>query len=518
MRFTTVATGTYATTKVTRASRPLQAYGYAWRRANDRLFAKTTCSAFTLELEAEISDMVPKHVKIRSIRRGSRTGVATYAAAYRAGESIVDDRTGNLYKYAWRKDVVYNRIVLPKKFSGNTELNWARHRSTLWNRVEQAEHKKNSRVAREFIVLLPSELSVEQRVNLTHNFAQAIADRYQNAVDFAIHEPRLGRSENHHAHLLATTRELTPGGLGAKTGIEVVREPDKISYAAVHRQQYRKVHELWADYFDKALQEADITPRDSRSSFKDQIIDIETNFGKWAEYRRAMRAQGVDMKQIAREDGRATRLTASERELVSQRKREIRLKEKAELEQKQERYRENRRAKSEARTPEQVQEARRAKREAARARFRALPEEQKEEVRRRRRELHSARSLRKIAREAQRRHERYEENAETIKQKAREHYSRNQEAEVARARQRRKDESERRKAREPSGEHVSQSSVREQVQPAAVIQPARPPSAIEIRHQAVKNWLRMKQQEREQTPAAVQEKGPVRGRDDDFTR
>ncbi|OXC78242.1 Conjugal transfer protein traA [Caballeronia sordidicola] len=44
-------------------------------------------------------------------------------------------------------------------------------------------------MAREVEVALPAELSSEQRLVLTREFAQHLADRYGVAVDFAIHSP-----------------------------------------------------------------------------------------------------------------------------------------------------------------------------------------------------------------------------------------------------------------------------------------------------------------------------------------
>jgi hypothetical protein len=99
--------------------------------------------------------VVQAYLKIHTVRRGNRRGVATYAAAYRAGENIDDERTGNLYKYAWRKDVGHTEIVLPAQFARSKDLNWARDRATLWNAVEHAEHRKDSKVARKRVAVAP---------------------------------------------------------------------------------------------------------------------------------------------------------------------------------------------------------------------------------------------------------------------------------------------------------------------------------------------------------------------------
>ena len=156
--------------------------------------------------------MVSRYFKFHTIRRGTRAGVATYAAAYRAGDTLLDERTGNLYKYAWRQDVRHAEIVLPDRFSQDEEF-WARDRSALWNAAEHAEHQRNARVAREYTVVLPKQLTHQQCVKLSRAFARSVSNRFSVAVDFAIHEPRPGRSTNHHAHFLSTTREITSNGL-----------------------------------------------------------------------------------------------------------------------------------------------------------------------------------------------------------------------------------------------------------------------------------------------------------------
>ena len=88
-------------------------------------------------------------------------------------------------------------------------------REALWNAAERAENRSNSRVAREYELALPHELSKAQRLELVRGFATEIANRHGVAVDFAIHAPhREGDTRNHHAHVLATTRVIEPAGLG----------------------------------------------------------------------------------------------------------------------------------------------------------------------------------------------------------------------------------------------------------------------------------------------------------------
>ncbi len=137
------------------------------------------------------------------------------AAAYRAGAAIHDERAGRTHHYQHRKGVVSSFIVAPADAPENTY-----NRALLWNAAEDAENRKNSRVAREVILALPHELPAPAREALTRDMALWLVERYRVAVDGALHSPVPGDEHdprNHHAHLLFTTREVTKEGLGPKT-------------------------------------------------------------------------------------------------------------------------------------------------------------------------------------------------------------------------------------------------------------------------------------------------------------
>ena len=211
-------------------------------------------------------------LQITSIGRGAGRK-ATAAAAYRAGELIRDERTGERHDFSGRKDVLHREIFLPAHLSG-AETDWAQDRATLWNEAERAEHRGTSRVAREFLVTLPSELSATQRQQLARTFSQELADRYKVAVDLAIHEPRIGGDpRNFHAHLLATTREVTASGLGAKVGLDMNAEQRRRFSLPDHSREFTAVRERWATLTNEALREANIDARiDHRAA---QGIDRE---------------------------------------------------------------------------------------------------------------------------------------------------------------------------------------------------------------------------------------------------
>ena len=147
------------------------------------------------------------HLRATMISR-SQGRSATAAIAYRVAERIEDRRTGLVFDYAARGGVDHTEILAP-----DHAPDWVRDRSELWNRVEEAETRKNSQVAREVRVALPAELTHAQRLELVREFVRSqFVDRGMVA-DIALHAPgRIGDERNHHAHILLTTREVDAEG------------------------------------------------------------------------------------------------------------------------------------------------------------------------------------------------------------------------------------------------------------------------------------------------------------------
>ncbi len=147
------------------------------------------------------------HCEISSISR-AKGHSATAAAAYRAGIRIEDDRLGVIQDYTKRKGVVSFEILAA---SGSPD--WAFDPTRLWNAAEAAETRKNARVAREMEVALPHELTEIQRQLLAREIGQQLVDRYNVAVQIAIHSPdKKSDQRNHHAHILFTSRQIGAHG------------------------------------------------------------------------------------------------------------------------------------------------------------------------------------------------------------------------------------------------------------------------------------------------------------------
>ncbi|MGP8170498.1 MobA/MobL family protein, partial [Rhodoblastus sp.] len=94
------------------------------------------------------------HLSMKPIARSSgRSAVAS--AAYRSGECLTNERDGLTHDFTRRNGVEHSEIVIPQ----GVEADWAKDRSDLWNASEQAENRKDARVAREFEIALPHELN-----------------------------------------------------------------------------------------------------------------------------------------------------------------------------------------------------------------------------------------------------------------------------------------------------------------------------------------------------------------------
>lgn len=91
------------------------------------------------------------HFSVKTISRANGRS-ATAAAAYRAGEKIHDDRTGETFDYTRKSGILVSAIVTPHTV---VTPDWANDRERLWNEAEKAETRINSRVAREAEIALP---------------------------------------------------------------------------------------------------------------------------------------------------------------------------------------------------------------------------------------------------------------------------------------------------------------------------------------------------------------------------
>ena len=210
-----------------------------------------------------INAMAIYHLSVKVVSRSAGRS-ATAAAAYRSGDLIADERTGDTHDYRRRRGVEATAIILP-----DGAPDWAADRSKLWNAAEAAERRKDATVAREFEIALPHEMSADERKQLAMDFARELVKRHGCAADVAIHAPSAeGDQRNHHAHILLTTRRLTPEGLGEKTrelddrktGPQLVTQWRESFASLQNRYLFEGGHEVAVDCRSLEAQGADREP------------------------------------------------------------------------------------------------------------------------------------------------------------------------------------------------------------------------------------------------------------------
>jgi len=197
------------------------------------------------------------HCSVKTVSR-SKGRSATAASAYRAGEKVIDETTGEIHDYTKKMGVVNCQIITPD----DSEIS----RSDLWNLAESTENRKNSTVAREWEIALPVELDQEQQIALANEFGQQLVDKYGVAADVCMHDPdgEHGNS-NPHAHILTTTRVFEAGELGIKTRILDDRKTGSV--------EVKEMRESWADLQNQALENAGSEARVDHRSLKEQGIE-----------------------------------------------------------------------------------------------------------------------------------------------------------------------------------------------------------------------------------------------------
>ncbi len=237
------------------------------------------------------------HLSVKTFSR-AKAQSAVAAAAYRAGERLIDERVGEVKNYRPRGAVLRDegRLILPPGAPA-----WSREK--VWNQAEAAENRKNSTVAREVEVSLPAELDRADRVRLAHDFGKWLSDEYGVAADVQIHEPTPKHDDprNFHSHILLSTRQLTPDGFGQKTRI--------LDDKKTGPEQVELMRKEWADRVNRALEFRGIEERiDHRSNARRGIectptIHVGRGAGaaSRAEFNDSVKALNTELKDLLAE-------------------------------------------------------------------------------------------------------------------------------------------------------------------------------------------------------------------------
>ena len=194
------------------------------------------------------------HINASIVKRSAGHS-AVAAAAYRAGEKLADERTGEVHDYSRRRGVNAAEILAPPDAPA-----WALNRETLWNRVETAERRSDSQVAREIRVAIPTELSRDAGRDLVRDYVKREFVDHGMVADVAWHDED---GPNPHSHILMTMRQIDHEDFGPK----VKAWNDKKTLVGWR--------EAWADCANRALEAHGSPERIDHRTLEAQRIDAE---------------------------------------------------------------------------------------------------------------------------------------------------------------------------------------------------------------------------------------------------
>lgn len=200
---------------------------------------------------------------------------ATASSAYRSAQKIVDKQTGEIHDYTRKQGVIYTEIIPPKTININDI-----DRGDLWNIAEQSEKRKDARVAREFVIAIPHEITRERQIEVAKEFSQYLSDRYEVVADLAIHEPsKEGDDKNVHAHIMITTRKVAVDkesnaiSLTDKSSLELSNSKRKSLGLKATQDDIKEIREQWASIANRALKKEGVNVQIDHRSYADQERD-----------------------------------------------------------------------------------------------------------------------------------------------------------------------------------------------------------------------------------------------------
>ena len=134
-------------------------------------------------------------------RSSGKSAVA--AAAYRAGEEILDLRTGITHDYTKKSGVDHSEIITPAM--PTIAHSWLTDRAQLWNKVEATEKRHDSQLAREINIAIPLELDRDAQIALVREYVKTNYVDCGMVADVNFHHLS---GSNPHAHIMLTMRDL----------------------------------------------------------------------------------------------------------------------------------------------------------------------------------------------------------------------------------------------------------------------------------------------------------------------
>ncbi len=218
-------------------------------------------------------------------RSTGRSAVA--AAAYRSGEILFDERYEKEHDYSRKENITHTEILLP-----NGAPLWMNDRERLWNEVESSEKRKDAQLARELVIALPKELTIEQNVELIKEYVQSHFVDKGMVADICVHNDKTPEGEPQpHAHVMLAMREINIDGFGKK-----VREWNLKENLLLWR-------ESWAEVTNRHLALNGHDRKIDHRRLEEQGIELTPGIKVGASVAREHMARLIEQQRISFENG-----------------------------------------------------------------------------------------------------------------------------------------------------------------------------------------------------------------------
>ena len=205
-------------------------------------------------MEGESTALAIYHLTATIISRARGQSVVA-AAAYRSGLALRDERYGVTHYQSRKRRILHSEIMAPAGAPA-----WVHDREMLWNRVEAAESRKDSQLARLIEVSLPVELPQDACRDLMREFIAKAFIAKGMIADFCIR----GDEHNPQAHIMLTLRGVTATGFGPKerrwNGKATLLEWRTSWAAQVNEHLARAGHAVRIDHRTLAAQHIELIP------------------------------------------------------------------------------------------------------------------------------------------------------------------------------------------------------------------------------------------------------------------
>ncbi|MHC2668079.1 Ti-type conjugative transfer relaxase TraA [Bradyrhizobium diazoefficiens] len=223
------------------------------------------------------------HFTPQLISRGSGRS-AVLSAAYRHCARMEHQAEGRTVDYSAKRGLRHEEFLLPPNAP-----EWARAliadravagaAEAFWNAVEAFEKRSDAQLAKEFIIALPVELTVDQNVALVREFVETQVLARGQVADWVFHD----EPGNPHIHLMTTLRPLGEDGFGPKKvpvighdGAPLRNAAGKIVYRlwSGEKAEFLAQREGWLDLQNRHLALAGLDIRVDGRSYAERGVDL----------------------------------------------------------------------------------------------------------------------------------------------------------------------------------------------------------------------------------------------------